>query len=157
MSAWWWPYLVAGLIALVVELLGGWLTELGAWYENLRKPSWQPPGWLFGPAWTLLFIMIAISAGLAWSESPAAARPALLVLFGINAALNIAWSGLFFRARRPDLAFVEVIVFWMSIVALILAIWPHSQNAALLLVPYLAWVSFAAFLNWTVARLNSYL
>ena len=157
MNAWWWPYAVAGLIALVVELLGGWLTELGPWYENLRKPRWQPPGWLFGPAWTLLFIMIAISAGLAWIESPSAARPALLVLFGINAVLNIAWSGLFFRARRPDLAFVEVVVFWMSILALILAIWPHSQTAALLLLPYLAWVSFAGLLNWTVARLNGYL
>ena len=156
MSAWW-PFVVSGLIALVVELLGGWLTVLGAWYENLRKPSWQPPGWLFGPAWTLLFILIAISAGLAWTQSPLEARPALLILFGVNAALNIAWSALFFRAQRPDLAFVEVIVFWTSIFALILAIWPHSQTAALLLLPYLAWVSFAGFLNWTVARLNSYL
>ncbi len=156
MSAWW-PYVVSGLVALVVELLGGWLTSLGGWYDKLRKPSWQPPGWLFGPAWTLLFILIAISAGLAWTQSPPAARPALLVLFGVNAALNVAWSALFFRARRPDLAFVEVIVFWMSIFALILAIWPHAPTAALLLMPYLAWVSFAAFLNWTVARLNSYL
>lgn len=153
----WGPYIVAGLIALVVELIGGWLTELGAWYANLRKPSWQPPGWLFGPVWTILFVMIAISAALAWEQSPPQARPALLVLFGVNAVLNIAWSGLFFRARRPDLAFAEVIVFWLSIASLILAIWPHSQTAALLLIPYLIWVAFAAYLNWTVARLNAYL
>lgn len=153
----WGPYIVAGLIALVVELLGGWLTVLGPWYANLRKPSWQPPGWAFGPAWTILFVMIAIAGGMAWERSPAEARPALAILFGVNAVLNVAWSGLFFRARRPDLAFAEVIVFWLSIAALILGVWPHSQTAALLLVPYLMWVAFAGYLNWTVARLNAYL
>ncbi|MFO1167950.1 MAG: TspO/MBR family protein [Rhodoblastus sp.] len=153
----WGPYIVAGLIALVVELLGGWLTVLGPWYANLRKPSWQPPGWAFGPAWTILFVMIAISGGMVWTHASPQARPALLVLFGVNAVLNVAWSGLFFRARRPDLAFAEVIVFWLSIAALIFGVWPHSQTAALLLVPYLAWVAFAGYLNWTVARLNAYL
>lgn len=153
----WLPYIVAGLVALVVEGLGGWLTDLGPWYASLRKPAWQPPGWLFGPVWTILFVMIAIAAGQAWTAATPAARPALLVLFAVNAALNVAWSGLFFRAQRPDLALLEVAVFWLSILALILGVWPHAQTAALLLAPYLLWVSFAAVLNWKVARLNSYL
>ena len=151
------PYVAAVLVALVVEFLGGWLTDLGPWYEALRKPAWQPPGWLFAPVWTVLFLLIATAAGLAWNESPPESRSLLLGLFGVNAILNVSWSAIFFRAQSPGLAFVEVIVFWVSIVVLVVFVWPISQGAALLLLPYLVWVSFAAALNFTVARLNAYL
>ena len=151
------PYVVAVVVAIVVELIGGWLTRLDSWYESLRKPAWQPPGFLFAPVWTILFLMIAIAAGMAWNACDTDRRPLLLLLFGVNAVLNIGWSGVFFRARRPDLAFFEVIVFLISIAALVAFIWPISQGASLLLLPYLAWVSFAAILNFTVARLNAYL
>jgi translocator protein len=152
------PYVVALAIALVVELIGGWLTtSRDAWYLALKKPAWQPPGWLFGPAWTVLFLLIGLSASLAWTHSSGDSRALIVQFFVLNALFNIGWSALFFRGRRPDLAFYELVPFWASILALIIAIWPYSTTAALLLFPYLAWVTFAGVLNWTVARLNAYL
>ena len=151
------PFIVALAIAIVVEFVGGALTRLDSWYAALKKPPWQPPGWAFAPAWTVLFILIGVSAGLAWQAAAESARPAVVAAFLVNAVFNMAWSGLFFTLRRPDWAFYEVLPFWVSIAALIAVVWPVSQTAGLLLLPYLAWVAFAAFLNWTVARLNAYL
>ncbi len=152
-----WPYIVGIGLALAVAFVGGALTELGPWYENLKKPSWQPPGFLFGPVWTVLFIMIGVSAALAWMSAGPDAKGTVVALFAINAIFNMAWSGLFFKARRPDWAFYEVIPFWISIAVLIVALWPVSQTASWLLVPYALWVAFAAVLNRTVARLNGFL
>ena len=92
---------------------------------------------------------------LGWYAAPSAAvRTEVLVLFAVNGALNIAWSALFFTLRRPDWALGEVALLWLSILALIVELWPMSQHAAWALVPYLLWVSFASFLNWTIVRLN---
>jgi tryptophan-rich sensory protein len=141
--------------ALVVAGLGGWLTDVSSWYQNLRFPSWRPPDWLFGPAWTAIFICIVAAGVLAWRDAPSGAERALLIgLFLVNTAFNVAWSLLFFRLRRPDWALVDVVALWASIVALIIGVGRFSTDAALLLAPYLAWVSFAAFLNWTMVRLN---
>jgi translocator protein len=149
-----WTIVVASAVALVVAVSGSLLTETGPWYQGLRKPRWQPPDWAFAPAWTFIFALAVWSAVLGWQAAPDAARRTLVLLFGLNSVLNIAWSGLFFRLRRPDWALVEVVFLWLSILALILALWPISQGAAWALVPYLLWVSFASFLNWTIVRLN---
>ena len=138
----------------LVAVAGGLLPRLGDWYYALRKPSWQPPDWLFGPAWTLIFLLIAISSVMAWNAAAPAGRPTLLALLVVNGVLNIAWSGIFFTMRRPDWALWEVALLWLSILALVIWIWPISSTASLLLVPYLAWVSFASILNLAIVRLN---
>ena len=147
---------VAAVAAIGVALLGGLATDTGAWYQALKKPSWQPPPWAFGPAWTLIFTLIAASGVVAWRAAPEArTRHWLVTLFAINGLLNVAWSVVFFAVRRPDLAVVEVALLWASIVVLVVFTWRFSRSASLLLLPYLAWVSFAAVLNFTVARLNA--
>ncbi len=149
------PYGVAGGIAVVVLAIGGGVTEIGPWYRALRKPSWQPPDWLFAPAWTTIFACAAWSAGLVWKLAPSSAwRWGIVALFAVNCVLNIVWSLLFFKMRRPDWALVEVVPLWLSILALILAIAGVDAGAAALLLPYLAWVAFAAYLNRTIVRLN---
>lgn len=142
-----WGVLVAGL--------GAWLTKLSPWYYALRKPSWQPPDWLFGPAWTLILALASLSAYLAWRHAPdRGARLMVAALFLANGLLNIAWSPLFFTLKRPDWALIEVPFLWLSILAPIVLLAPLSGTASLLLAPYLLWVSFAAFLNLTIVRLN---
>ncbi len=149
------PVIAAGGVVAVLGA-GGALTRIGPWYEGLRKPSWQPPGWLFAPAWTTIGILTGWSAVSAWEGADdAGARRRVITLFGANGALNILWSGLFFTLRRPDWALAEVVPLWLSIGALIRGVAPCSRRAAWLLVPYLAWVAFAAVLNLKVVRLNA--
>ena len=141
---------------VLLGAMGAWLTKLGPWYYGLRKPSWQPPDWLFGPAWTTIFACAAAAAMIGWNAPTATAgqRTALVIAFVANGLGNMLWSYLFFARRRPDWAFVEVLPFWATIVAMIVVVWPLSATAALLCVPYLLWVGFASFLNWTVVQLN---
>jgi tryptophan-rich sensory protein len=149
------PYGVAGGLAFLALGAGGVLTEIGPWYRGLRKPSWQPPDWLFGPAWTLIFIGVGWSAGLSWKVAPNDGwRWAIGAAFGVNLVLNIIWSLLFFKLRRPDWALVEVVPLWLSILLLMVLIGCISGFGAALLAPYLAWVAFAAYLNRTIVRLN---
>jgi len=149
------PYLVAGGIAVVVALLGAVATDIGPWYRSLHKPRWQPPDWLFGPAWTLIFALLAFAGGIAWNRAESAERLSLVVLpFAVNLVLNAAWSFLFFRLRRPRLAFREVLILWASIVWLAVSLWQVSNTAGLLVLPYLLWVSFASVLNRTIIQLN---
>jgi tryptophan-rich sensory protein len=152
----WLPIVIAAASALAVAVLGGLMTELGSWYYGLAQPSWKPPDALFGPAWTLIFALTAAAGVTAWRAiGSRTQREWLLVLFALNAFLNVLWSLLFFRLQRPDWAQFEVAFLWLSIVALIVFVGRHSRLAALLLVPYLAWVSFAALLNGAVVRLNA--
>jgi translocator protein len=152
----WQPILVAALAAVGVAVLGGLMTELGTWYYGLRQPAWKPPDWLFGPAWTVIFALVAVAGIQAWERAPdRAAREWLLALFALNAFLNVLWSLLFFRLRRPDWALVEVGFLWLSIVLLIVVLARRYRPAAWLLVPYLAWVTFAAALNAAVVQLNA--
>lgn len=151
----WKPYAVAGLVAIAVALIGGAVTDIGPWYRALRKPSFQPPDWLFGPAWTLIFTLAAVSAATAWrSMETARGRGMVAVLFLFNIVLNILWSVLFFALKRPDHALIEVTFLWASIAALIFVLWRRSPLAAWLLVPYLAWVTFASLLNLAIVQLN---
>lgn len=144
---------VAGVT--VVALLGGLATEIGPWYRALTKPSFQPPDWLFGPAWTAIFAAVAVAFADAWCAAPASQRRRLIVAGLLNGALNVLWSVLFFKLRRPDWALGEVVLLWLSIAALIAIVRPWSRRASLLLCPYLAWVTFAAILNLAVVVLNS--
>ena len=109
----WKPVLVAAAVAIFIGVLGGTLTDTGPWYQNLRKPSWQPPDWLFGPAWTLIFALATVSAVYAWRDAQdRVQREWVIVLFALNGFLNVLWSTLFFALRRPDWALIEVAFLW---------------------------------------------
>lgn len=149
------PIIVAALAAIFVATLGATMTELGPWYFALRQPAWKPPDALFGPIWTVMFALIALSGATAWRAAPdAAAREWLVAAFVANGFLNVAWSLLFFRLKRPDWALAEVVLLWLSIVVMIALARRHAPRAALMLVPYLVWVTLAAALNYEVVRLN---
>lgn len=155
-SSFWKPVFIAAGVAILIGVIGGTLTDTGPWYQNLRKPSWQPPDWLFGPAWTLIFALATTSAVYAWRDAVARSqREWVLGLFALNGFLNILWSTLFFALKRPDWALIEVGFLWLSILLPIIVFWRFAKSASLFLVPYLLWVSFAAFLNLTVVRLNA--
>lgn len=124
------------------------------WFRGLVRPSFAPPDWLFGPVWTVLYSMMAISAWLVWKASGFAKARTALIVFGIQLLLNATWSGLFFGRHRPDLAFAEIIILWIAIVTTIKMFRPHSKTAAYMLLPYLAWVSFASVLNFGFWSLN---
>lgn len=138
--------------------VGGWLTamSLGPWYDALVKPSWQPPQWVFGPVWSLLYLMMAIAAWLVWSSAPwrETARP--LGWFATQLALNTLWSGLFFALRSPGWGSIEIVILWLAIVGTIVSFARVNRLAAALLVPYLAWVTFATVLTFTLWQLNSF-
>jgi tryptophan-rich sensory protein len=140
---------------VVVAGGGAWLTDLSPWYYGLRRPSWQPPDWLFGPAWTVILGLASYTLYLALRHAPDdRSRAVTLVVFIANGALNLIWSPLFFNWRRPDWALIEVPFLWLSIVAMMVIATPLTRYAPILLAPYLLWVSFAAFLNLTIVRLN---
>lgn len=146
---------VAAGVAIVVAVAGAMLTELSPWYHQLRKPSWKPPDWAFGPVWTVILTLAAISAALAWdAAATGASRLAVFVVLLVNSGLNIAWSGIFFKLRRPDWALVEVVFLWLSILALIVVLGWQSLLAGVLMLPYLVWVTTAAVLNWRIVQLN---
>ena len=151
----WIPVLTAGCAAILVATLGATMTDLGSWYQELTKPSWQPPDWLFGPAWTLIFALAAIAAVAAWRRAPTEADSEwIIILFAANGILNVLWSALFFHFHRPDWALIEVPFLWLSILVPIVVFWRYSKAASALLLPYLAWVTFAAILNYEVVHLN---
>jgi translocator protein len=150
------------VIALAVTYgaaaLGGYATALGIsspWYATLQKPSWQPPGALFGPVWSLLYTMMAVSVWLVWRKcgSLAAARWPV-ALYGIQLALNVFWCFLFFAWGNPGAGLGEIVVLWLTILALTVVSWRVTPWAGVLLLPYLAWVSFASVLNAAIWRLN---
>jgi tryptophan-rich sensory protein len=149
------PIIVAAVITILVLGVGGAMTTVGPWYRNLPKPSWTPPDWLFGPAWTLILALAAWAGVLAWTSAPdSAAQLRVAVLFGINIIFHLLWSPLFFNLRRPDWALIEVPFLWLSIAVLMAGVAPISTLAMWLLLPYLLWVAFAAYLNFTIVRMN---
>lgn len=153
--AWVMPVLVALLLAAAVAFMGATMTEIGPWYAALAKPRWAPPDAAYGAAWTVIYALTALAGVRGWlAARTTAEREWLLGLFALNGFLNIAWSLIFFQLRRPDWAVVEVLALWVSVAALILFIWRRSMTGALLLVPYLLWVTFAGYLNMAIVRLN---
>ena len=127
----------------------------GEWFAALKKPSWNPPGWVFGPVWTALYAMMAAAAWLVWQRGGWKEQRKPLLIFLAQLALNALWTPLFFGLHRPGVAFAEIVLLWLAIVATLVAFRPVNRTAAWLLVPYLAWVSFAAVLNGTLWRLNA--
>ena len=150
------PLAIAAAIAVVVAICGAFLTDVGPWYRALKFPAWKPPDWAFGPVWTTIFALCVVSAALTWRAGDDDQRRLMLILFAVNAVLNILWSALFFTMRRPDFALYEVPLLWLSILALMVQIWPVSIPASLMLAPYLLWVSTASVLNLAIVRLNSF-
>lgn len=149
------PVIFAALAALGIAMLGATMTDLGPWYQSLQKPEWTPPGPAFPIAWTGIFALAAWAAVTAWRAAPNTRQADWLIgMFALNGFLNIMWSILFFRLQRPDWAFFEVLLLWLSIAALVVQCWRYSRLSALLLLPYLVWVTIAAALNWRVVELN---
>lgn len=128
--------------------------EIPTWYASLAKPSWNPPPWVFGPVWTVLYILMAVSAWLVVQERGWALARGPLSLFFAQLVLNAAWSFLFFAWHRPDLAFIDIVLLWGAIGVTVASFWMVRPLAGQLLVPYWIWVSFAAFLNLALWRMN---
>lgn len=148
---------VIGFIAWAVVLggAGGLLTSIGPWYRNLKKPVFQPPDWLFGPAWTVILGLTAWAGVKAWyGASDDEGRTLIVILYAINFVCHLLWSPLFFTKKRPDWALIEVVFLWSSVLSLCILLRQFSVTASWLIVPYLAWVSFAAKLNLAIVQLN---
>ena len=139
-----------------VAVSGAWLTRASVltWYPTIQKPSWNPPNWVFGPVWTTLYAMMAVAVWLVWQAPPQPQRTWALAVFCIQLALNFAWSPLFFRWHAIGAAAVEIVFLWLAIAVFIVLAWSVSRVAAALFVPYWLWVSFAAYLNYTIWTLN---
>ena len=153
--AWLFPVLIAAIAATAVALMGASMTHLGPWYRSLVQPSWAPPDAAYAAAWTGIYALTALAGAIAWFATPLRREGEWLVgLFALNGFLNILWSLLFFRLHRPDWAMVEAIALWLSVAALIVFAWRRSIAAAVLLIPYLLWVTFAGYLAMTIVRLN---
>jgi translocator protein len=140
-------------ISFAAAAVGAQATD-PVWYQALERPGWAPPSWLFGPVWTVLYLLMGIAAWLVWVRGGFAGARLALGLFLAQLVLNAAWSWLFFGLRRPDLALAEIVLLWLLILATMLAFGRQRRPAAWLLVPYLLWVTFAAALNLSVWRLN---
>lgn len=156
--------LVAAVLACELAGASGTLLSLDGvttWYPTLVKPAFTPPSWVFGPVWTTLFALLGVAAWLVWRaglDDPAAglgheSRVALAV-FAAQYAVQVAWSGVFFGLRWPAGGLAVIVVLWLGIVATVAGFARVDRRAALLLVPYLGWVSFAAFLNYRLWQLN---
>jgi benzodiazapine receptor len=147
--------ILAGFLAVTfgVAAIGGVVTNgsVRSWYPMLTKPAWNPPGWVFGPVWTALYAMMAVAAWLTWRQD---GWGGALALFGVQLALNAAWSLLFFGLHRIDLALADIVLLWAAIVATTAAFWKVAPVAGWLFVPYLLWVTFATALNFALWKLN---
>jgi translocator protein len=150
---------LAGWITLVLGLGSGIGIFFGPdeWFQTIAKPTWNPPGWLFGPVWTVLYIMVGISVWLIQQrrDVSSAAKASAMRLFWIQLVLNLAWTPIFFGLHSPALAFVLICALWITIVLTISAFGKISTWAGYLLIPYLAWVSFALILNGTIWLMNA--
>ncbi|MBT8399679.1 MAG: tryptophan-rich sensory protein [Rhodothermia bacterium] len=151
---------IAGLLAWLLTAfaaaaVGGLASaESSEFYRELVRPSWAPPGWLFGPVWTVLYALMGVAAWLVWRERGFSGARTALVLFIVQLVFNAAWTWIFFVWRQGALAFAEILVLWGLILATLVLFWRVNRLAGALLVPYLAWVSFAAALTLAMWRIN---
>ena len=129
-------------------------SSVKTWFPQLHRPEWTPPNWVFGPVWTVLYLMMAISAWLVWRSWNWTASRLALLLFAIQLTLNILWSVTFFGLRKVGPAFAEILLLWMMIIATAVAFYPLSLLAAWLLLPYIAWAAFASYLNFRIWQMN---
>lgn len=151
----------AGLVVFIIVCLGaGGLgaiattPEIEGWYKGIEKPAWNPPDAVFGPVWTTLFVMMAVAAWMVWKADGFKAAAVPLSLFAVQLLLNVAWSWIFFGMHQPGWALFEIVILWLAIAATTVAFFRRSKLAGVLMLPYLAWVSFASVLNFAIWRLN---
>ncbi len=150
------PIALTGWLVLTFSAaLTGAFVDTGGWYADIAKPAWNPPNWIFGPVWTTLYIMMAVAAWLVWQRGGWKQQRKALALYLVQWALNALWTPLFFGLQRPDLAFAGILLLLVAIAGTIAAFWRVKRTAAILLIPYVLWVSFAAVLNFTIWRLNT--
>jgi len=144
------------LLAFAAAAMGALATatSVETWYPTLRKPSWNPPSWVFGPVWTALYILMAVATWRAWTVGDALAARRTASLYSAQLTLNALWSILFFGMRRPDIALAEIFVLWAVLIVILVRFWRLDRVAAVLWLPYLGWVSFAAVLNGAIWSLN---
>ena len=145
------------LLSLAAGAIGSVFTysEIPTWYASLVRPDIAPPNWIFGPVWTTLYILMGTAAWLVWkADAVRTAKRRALLVYALQLALNTLWSFIFFGMHALGLALVEICALWLAIAATIYFFYPISRTAASLLVPYIAWVSFASFLNYTLWMMN---
>ncbi len=150
--------IISILICQFAGFLGSFFTtpKIATWYQGVTKPSFNPPNYLFGPVWTILFILMGISLYIIWTSKfkDRAYKKEVIIIFAIQLILNILWSILFFGLESPMFAFFEIMILWISIFATIIGFYKISRIASLILIPYILWVSFASVLNFFIWKLN---
>ncbi len=145
-------------VCFAAAALGGLASaQAGTFYQSLVRPVWAPPGWIFGPVWTTLYALMAVSAWLVWVRSGFQKAAPALILFFFQLSLNALWTWLFFVWHLGGLAFAEILLLWLAILGTAIRFRHHSRLAAALLFPYWAWVSFAAALTWAIWKGNPHL
>jgi len=151
----WKKLIIAILIPQIAGGVGAVATtpKIRTWYAGLEKPFFSPPNWVFGPVWTLLFLLMGIALYLIW-ESGKKEKKEAMKIFGVQLGLNVLWSWIFFGGENPGLAVGEIVILWLAIRSTIKSFSKISKRAGQLLIPYLAWVSFAGVLNGAVWWLN---
>ena len=148
------------IICIIIPLAVGGISSLftfssvNDWYLGINKPSFNPPNWIFGPVWNTLFVLMGISLYLAWTTTGSPLWKLGIIIFGAQLALNFLWSMLFFGLHSPLLAFIDIVLLWIAILANIILFWQINPYSAYLLIPYLLWVSFASVLNLFIVLLN---
>lgn len=149
--------IISIIICQLAGVIGSFFTasSVSTWYQALNKASFNPPGWLFGPVWIFLYLLMGISLYLVWNKGIKSRQAkAAVTVFGIQLALNALWSIIFFGLKSPLFAFIEMIILWIAIMSTIVYFYKISKTAAYLLVPYILWVSFALVLNFFIYYLN---
>lgn len=144
------------VLCLSAGFIGSWFTasSVDDWYQHLNKPNWNPPSWIFAPVWTTLYCMMAVAAWLVWRRAGLQGSIVAQICFGVQLILNTMWSIIFFGFQAPGWAFAEILVLWLAIAITVWQFRRFSTVAALLMIPYLGWTTFASTLNYTIWQLN---
>lgn len=146
--------LIGWIAACFIAAAVGAYFEPGSWYESLNKPGWTPPNWVFPVVWPVLYVMMAVSAWIIWEEYGFKLAREELRWFGVQLALNAAWSWIFFGQHLIGTALGEILLLWIAILFTIMLFWKKNRLAGLLLLPYLLWVSYASALNYAIFQMN---
>ncbi len=146
--------LIVWVVVSFVPALGSAFVEMGEWYRSLDKPTWQPPGWVFGPVWTALYVMLGVAAWRVWRRGGLREQRVALGVFGVQWVLNGLWTPLFFGLQRPGLALVDIALLWAAALVTAVLFWRADRVAGGLLVPYMLWLSYATALNFAIWRMN---
>ena len=149
-----WMLLFFIVLAMAIGSASGGYFSAGDWYDQVNKPFFNPPDWIFAPVWTLLFLIMGFAAWLVWRAPVSLFRERALIWWGVQLALNVTWSALFFGLHRTGWAMAELALLWLAILMTLLYSWRVNRLAGMLYIPYLAWVSFAWILNVAIWRLN---